>query len=255
MFLCPRTVSSLDYSLILNNASCVCLFFEITFDSYAALQLRNFALNLTFIAVTRVTQSIDSTGVAASAHAMAIQTFQIGGIVLLALSTVAQTMVPSEMAGKKVNGSNSEIGDVFAGKAAADRLMRWGLILGIALGLLQIAVLPLLQKTTPLPEVRQAALVPSYLACLYQMINGLVFIGEGIMVACGNFLYLSLSTIVATVLTNFALNSFPQTYGLTGVWMSFGIFNTSRLLGVWLHQKNIAPWSKRILSKEMDKES
>ena len=34
----------------------------------AALQLRNVALNLTFLMVARVTQSLDDTGVAASAH-------------------------------------------------------------------------------------------------------------------------------------------------------------------------------------------
>ena len=39
----------------------------------AALQLRNVALNITFLAVARVTQGIDKTGVAAAAHAMAIQ--------------------------------------------------------------------------------------------------------------------------------------------------------------------------------------
>lgn len=39
----------------------------------AALQIRNIALNLTFLAVARVTQSLDDTGVAAAAHALAIQ--------------------------------------------------------------------------------------------------------------------------------------------------------------------------------------
>lgn len=34
----------------------------------AALQLRNVALNVTFLAVARVTQSLDNSGVAASAH-------------------------------------------------------------------------------------------------------------------------------------------------------------------------------------------
>jgi len=34
----------------------------------AALQLRNVALNVTFLAVARVTQSLDETGVAAAAH-------------------------------------------------------------------------------------------------------------------------------------------------------------------------------------------
>jgi Na+-driven multidrug efflux pump len=39
----------------------------------AALQLRNVALNITFLAVARVVQGIDQSGVAAAAHAMAIQ--------------------------------------------------------------------------------------------------------------------------------------------------------------------------------------
>lgn len=43
----------------------------------AALQLRNIALNLTFLAVARVTQSLDNTGVAAAAHALAIQVSNI----------------------------------------------------------------------------------------------------------------------------------------------------------------------------------
>ena len=38
-----------------------------------ALQLRNVAFNLTFIIVTRITQSIDNSGVAPAAHAMALQ--------------------------------------------------------------------------------------------------------------------------------------------------------------------------------------
>eukprot|EP01083_Nonionella_stella_P214118 771721_1 len=92
----------------------------------AALQLRNFALNLTFLAVTRVTQSIDDTGVAAAAHAMAIQTFQIGGIVLLALSTVAQFVVPGEMVEKVDEVTGEKTGGLLAAKAVVNRLMTWG---------------------------------------------------------------------------------------------------------------------------------
>merc|ERR1711862_626464 len=61
----------------------------------SALFLRNMALNATFLMVTRVTQSIDQTGVAAAAHAMAVQVFYVGGSVLLAMSTVAQTLIPN----------------------------------------------------------------------------------------------------------------------------------------------------------------
>lgn len=210
----------------------------------AALQLRNFALNLTFLSVTRVTQSIDDTGVAAAAHAMAIQTFQIGGIVLLALSTVAQTIVPNTMTERVDKETGKKTGGILDAKATVNRLMSWGFILGSALGLLQVLLLPYLQKATPIEAVRKAARSPAILGSFYQVINGLVFIGEGVMIGTGSFLQLSLSTLVATLATLIALNTLPAVYGLTGVWMSFGVFNTLRLLGVWIHQKVNGPLAK-----------
>lgn len=148
----------------------------------AALQLRNVALNLTFLAVARVTQSLDNNGVAAAAHALAIQVFQIGGIVLLALSTVAQTVVPNEMTERVDPVTGERHGGKVAAKNVVNRLMSWGFVLGVILGALQIVLLPALQKSSPLEEVRQAAVIPSILASVYQIINGLVFIGEGVMV-------------------------------------------------------------------------
>ena len=214
----------------------------------AALQLRNVALNLTFLAVARVTQSLDDTGVAAAAHALAIQVFQVGGIVLLALSTVAQTLVPNEL----IETVNASTGKRQGGKRAAknlvNRLMSWGFVLGVTLGGLQLLLLPTLQKSSPLPEVREAAVIPSILACVYQIMNGLVFIGEGVMVGCGNFLQLSLSTVVATIAALISLNTLPNMFGLTGVWMSFGVFNSFRLAGVWLHQTKNGPLSERALA-------
>jgi putative MATE family efflux protein len=221
----------------------------------AALQLRNVALNLTFLAVTRVTQSIDETGVAAAAHAMAIQTFSLGGFVLLALSTVAQIVVPNEMVekfdekGQKIGGGSD------AARAVVNRLMTWGFILGTVLGALQIALLPLIARSTPLQEVRDAALMPSILASVFQIMNGLVFIGEGVMIGCGNFMMLSLSTIVATLACLQALRVFPANYGVTGVWMGFGVFNTLRLAGVWLHQTRIGPLARRKIRKSRADES
>mmetsp|Transcript_13510 Transcript_13510/g.20499 ORF Transcript_13510/g.20499 Transcript_13510/m.20499 type:complete len:680 (+) Transcript_13510:220-2259(+) len=212
----------------------------------AALQLRNFALNLTFLAVTRVTQSIDNTGVAATAHAMAIQTFQIGGIVLLALSTVAQTVVPNAMIEKIDSKTGEKTGGMTAARVIVSRLMRWGFILGTVLGSLQTLLIPYLQKSTPVIAVREAARVPALLASVYQVINGLVFIGEGVMVGCSSFFQLSLSTLVATIATVLALNKFPSQYGLTGVWMSFGVFNTLRLLGVFIHQKISGPLIEKV---------
>jgi putative MATE family efflux protein len=210
-----------------------------------ALQLRNLSLNLTFLAVARVTQSIDQSGVAAAAHAMAIQTFQIGGIVLLALSTVAQIMVPNAMVERFDEASQTTIGGLKYAKATANRLMSWGFVLGCALGSLQILLLPAMFKATPLQEVRNAAKLPAVIASVLQIINGLVFIGEGIMIGTGSFLQLSLSTLTATLGCLWALWYFPPRVGLTGVWMGFIVFNLIRLVGVAIHQKINGPLSWR----------
>ena len=201
----------------------------------SALQLRNVALNLTFLAVARVVQSIDETGVAAAAHAISIQTFQVGGIVLLALSTVAQTMIPNDL----YNGGKGKA------KATVNRLMSWGLLLGIAFGCLQLSLLPVIQSSSPLQEVRDAARIPAILASIFQVMNGLVFIGEGVMIGTGSFLQLSISTVVATVGCLLALGRFPAQYGLTGVWFGFGVFNSLRLVGVFIHQRINGPLAPR----------
>jgi len=212
----------------------------------AALQLRNLAINITFLMVTRATQAIDKTGVAAAAHSLTIQVFQVGGIVLLALSTVAQTLIPSELVVKRDPSTGIYLeGGLRAAQRTMIRLMEWGLVLGSCLGALGIVLLPFLQRVSPLKEVQQAALVPSYIASVLQIINGLVFIGEGAMVGCQNFLQLSLSTTFATAATTVALTILPYKFGLTGVWMSFIVFNMLRLVGVLIHQTRTGPLAPR----------
>jgi putative MATE family efflux protein len=207
----------------------------------AALQLRNVALNLTFLAVARVVQSIDESGVSAAAHALSIQTFQVGGIVLLALSTVAQTVVPNDL-----YKSPREA------KATVSRLMGWGAVLGVLFGALQLALVPAIQRSSPLPAVREAARIPAILASVFQVMNGLVFIGEGVMIGTGNFLQLSINTVAATAGCLWALGRFPPRYGLTGVWFGFGVFNSLRLLGVAVHQFYNGPLAPRQIGKDPD---
>lgn len=126
-------------------------------------------------------------------------------------------------------------------KWTVNRLMSWGLLLGIGLGSLQLILLPAIQQSTPMQSVRDAARTPAILASVYQVINGMVFIGEGVMVGSGSFFQLSLSTVIATAGCLWALRAFPPVYGLTGVWMGFGVFNILRLAGVFLHQRFSGP--------------
>ena len=103
---------------------------------------------------------------------------KVGGVVLLALSVVAQTVVPNELVEKVDALTGKQTGGKRAAKNVVNRLMSWGFVLGVSLGSLQLLMLPLLQKSSPLEEVRKAAVIPSILASVYQIMNGLVFIGE-----------------------------------------------------------------------------
>lgn len=168
----------------------------------------------------------------------------------MALSTVSQTVVPNDMVDRFDTTLKRRIGGKRYAKWTVDRLMTWGLLLGILLGSLQLILLPLIQQSTPIQSVRDAARTPSILASVYQIINGMVFIGEGVMVGSGSFLQLSLSTVIATAGCLWALRTFPPIYGLTGVWMGFGVFNILRLIGVFLHQRVNGPLAPRHINKK-----
>jgi hypothetical protein len=181
------------------------------------------ALNISFLAVARVTQTIDQTGVAAAAHALAIQVFQVGGIVLLALSTVAQIVVPNDMVDRYDAKLARRVGGKNYAKATVNRLLAWGGLLGIGLGSLQLLLLPLIQQTTPLKAVSDAALIPAIFACGLQLLNSLVFIGEGVMVRMFSPLGVISGSNVqtridvsmqATILTHYLLNAVRAVYRL-----------------------------------------
>jgi Na+-driven multidrug efflux pump len=143
-----------------------------------------------------------------------------------------------EKEGKVIGGLN------FA-KSMVNRLMSWGFLLGTILGSLQVFLLPLIRKAKPLQQVRDATTIPAVIGSLLQIINGLVFIGEGVMLGTGSFLQLSLITVVATEGCSVALWYFPPRVGLLGVWLGFGVFNMIRLIGVWIHQTKTGPLTRR----------
>ena len=74
--------------------------------------------------------------------------------------------------------------------------MGWGLFAGTALGLLQIACLPLVRCFSPLPEVRAAARTPAFLSALAQPVNGVAFVAEGVLLGLGAFRFLAAQTAV-----------------------------------------------------------
>jgi Na+-driven multidrug efflux pump len=208
----------------------------------AAQQIKNLAMNVVFLSVTKVTQSIDTTGVAAAAHELAFHTFHVGAVVLLAFSFVAQPIIPYDLASQCYGARHA--------RATANKLFHLSLILGVTLGLGQLAFFPLIRNTAPTVHVGDAAFVPSIFGSLIQMISGLVYIGEGILAGTGGAFQLSANTVVATTGCIWALQAFPSRYGVNGVWMSMAVFTLLRLAGVWVHHQLYGPLARRNWSRE-----
>jgi Na+-driven multidrug efflux pump len=192
-----------------------------------ALQLRSFALNLTQLMVARVIQSIDDEGVAPAAHALALQTFQLGGIMLGALGMATQTLVPSVMAKRKEEGGQGNV----QVDALVKRLLRWGVSFGLGVSVLQMFFLPQILSSSPLAAVRDAARTPALISIAMHALNAVVNIGEGTMIGCGNFVWVSVNIVAAALGYMGALQVFPQRFGLSGVWFCVATFTIIRLIG------------------------
>lgn len=194
-----------------------------------ALQIRSFALNLTQLMVTRVIQSIDDQGVAPAAHALALQTFQLGMILLGALGMAAQTLVPTTMAKQSERSGLSQVNiDV---NTMIGRLLRWGVSLGTLVSLVQLVFLPNILSSSPLTEVRHAAKVPAMISLSLHAFNAVVSIGEGTMMGSGSFAWMSVNIIAASLAYLATLQVLPQKFGLTGVWLCMATFTVVRLTG------------------------
>lgn len=196
-----------------------------------AIQIKSFALNLTQLMVARVIQSIDGAGVAPAAHALALQTFQLGGILLGALGMATQTLVPSAMARRKESkGTPGAQGGVQV-HALVRRLLRWGISLGLLMSFTQVFFLKHILSSSPLAEVREAARTPALISIAMHALSAVVNIGEGTMMGCGNFVWLSVNIVVAALGYMATLQILPQRFGLSGVWGSVAIFTMIRLIG------------------------
>ena len=80
--------------------------------------------------------------------------------------------------------------------------------------------------------MRAAAVVPSVIGAFLQLINGVTFIGEGVMVGTGSFGALAAGQVVATLAL---LATLTRAATLNQVWLVFWLFNSVRLANVLRH--------------------
>lgn len=165
-----------------------------------------------------------------AAHQIALQFWALLALVLDTLAIAAQALIAHEL-GRGERGM---------ARALGDRLLAWGLGVGVALGLLLVAgrfFLPAL-FTGDAETILAARRALLYVALL-QPLNGLVFVWDGIYIGAESFRYLAVAMVVSALGGALVLLLAPSFgLGLGGVWAGVGTLMALRAL------TSALPWTR-----------
>ncbi|MBD0673395.1 MATE family efflux transporter [Streptomyces sp. CBMA156] len=178
------------------------------------LLVRTISLRAVLMTATAVAARLGDDQVAAHQITMTLFNF-----LAFALDAIA-------IAGQAVIGRFLGASDVPGARAATRRMVEWGIVSGLVLGLLVVLARPLyIPLFTPDPAVRAQLGTALLLLALTQPVAGLVFVLDGVLMGAGDGPYLAwagLATLVVFVPVALAV---PATgAGLAGLWWAMNLF-------------------------------
>lgn len=173
-----------------------------------ALALRTFALIGTMTLATAVATRIGTVQVAA--HQVVTQIWLLLALVVDALAVAGQALVA------RYRGA----GDPGAARDASNRLLGWGLRIGVGLAALFLALAPVLPGLfTNEPEVIATILVVYPFVVFMQPLNAVVFVWDGIFLGAEDFRFLAVQMVMSGLAAvAVLLLVLPMGWGLVGVW-------------------------------------
>lgn len=184
--------------------------------------LRTAALRLSLTLATAIAAR---TGVVAlGAHQIA---FELWSICALALDALA-------IAGQAITGRLLGAGDVAGARAAARRMLGWGVASGVVLG----GVLVLLRPVLPGLFTDDAAVVALCASLLWvvaalQPLNAVVFVLDGVLIGAGDMRFLARAMAwAAVVFVPAALAVAWLGLGVHALWGALGLLMAARAVGL-----------------------
>jgi len=196
--------------------------------------LRTASLVGTMTLATATAARVGVTAVAA--HQVAAQLWTFLALLVDALAVAAQALVSKHL------GRDDEA----TARRVSNRLLQWGLAVGIALGLGFWALRPVLPHFFSSDPATVRALLDVYLfVVVLQPLNGLVFVGDGIYMGAEEFPYLAKAMIgTAAVAGGLLLLVNPLGWGLSGVWWGITALMVGRVMTL------AGPYARRTLFAE-----
>jgi len=193
----------------------------------AFLTVRTGTLLLAFTAATSIASRIGDAQVAA--HQIA---FQLWLLLALCLDAIA-------IAGQAIVGRGLGASDPVSTRAASRRMLELGLIVGMGLGLLIVALDPALAIAFTRDDAVRRELHPVLLmVALMQPLAAEVFVLDGIMIGAGDVRYLALAMTAATLcFAPVAYAVLVTGSGLVALWGALFVFMIARLIGLGLRYR------------------
>ncbi len=183
------------------------------------LTLRAALLLATYVAATVSTPAI-------AAHQVA---FTLWAFLAFALDAIA-------IAGQAITGRLLGASDAAGARAATRRMITWGVVCGVVLGLLILVTRPLVVPLfTPDAEVQELLSGVLLIVALHQPISGVVFVLDGVLIGAGDGRYLAWAGVInLAAFVPLALAVMWLDGGLEALWWAFSGFMLVRMLTlVW----------------------
>jgi putative MATE family efflux protein len=182
--------------------------------------VRTLTLRLALLLMTYVAASISTPAVAAHQVAFTVWTF-----LAFSLDAIA-------IAGQAITGRLLGAGDAAGTRAATRRMMWWGVVGGVALGVLLVVTRPwVVPLFSPDPQVQDQLALVLLIAALHQPVSGIVFVLDGVLIGAGDGRYLAWAGVVNLVCFIPMALAVPWLDGGLGwLWVAFSGFMVIRML-------------------------
>ncbi len=188
------------------------------------LLVRTLTLRAALVLTTYIAASLSTTAVAAHQVAFTVWTF-----LAFALDAIA-------IAGQAITGRLLGAGDAAATRAATRRMLQWGVVVGVGLGVLLIVTRPIVVPLfSPDLDVRHQLSAVLLIAALHQPVAGVVFVLDGVLIGAGDGRYLAWAGVVnLAAFVPLALSVMWFGGGLPELWWAFTGFMVMRMASlVW----------------------
>ena len=187
--------------------------------------VRTASLLVVFLATTNLAARISDDAVAANQIVFGIFLF-------LALSLDALAIAGQAMVGRSLGSA-----DAHQARAAARRMMEWGVVIGIGFGIVLIVSRPwLVPLFTDDPGVRHLADQLIVVLAVLQPLNAVVFVLDGVLIGAGDQRFLAVAMVIATfaVYAPVAWLVTATDGGVVALWGAIAVWLVARAVGlVW----------------------